>query len=45
MIYCRHILTLYNVILRQEPARDLRQHYIHPPLVKRVLYAECSPLI
>ena len=28
--------NLYNVILRQEPARDLRQHNIHPPLVKRV---------
>ena len=36
--------NIYNVIFRQEPARDLRQHYIHPPLVKRV-YAECSPLI
>ena len=36
--------NIYNVILKQEPARDLRQHYIHPPLVKRV-YAECSPLI
>ena len=36
--------NIYNVILRQEPARDLRQHYIHPPLVKRV-HAECSPLI
>ena len=36
--------NIYNVILRQEPARDLRQHYIHLPLVKRV-YAECSPLI
>ena len=33
-----------NVILRQEPARDLRQHYSHAPLVKRV-YAACSPLL
>ena len=31
---------LMHAILRQEPARDLRQHYIHHPLVKHV-YAEC----
>ena len=36
--------NIYNVILKQEPACDLRQHYMHPPLVKRV-YAECSSLI
>ena len=35
---------IYNVILRQEPALNLRQHYIHPLLVKCV-YAECRPLI
>ena len=36
--------NIYNVIVRQEPARDFRQYYIHPLLVKRV-YAECNHLI
>ena len=32
--------NIYNVILRQEPARDL-----HPSSIGQTLYAECSPLI
>ena len=35
--------TIFHVIER-EPTRDLRQHCMHPPLIRRV-YAECSPLI
>ena len=34
----------YRHAIEREPTRDLRQHYIHPPLIRRV-YAECSPLI
>ena len=34
----------YIEIIEQKPARDLRFQYIHAPLVKRVYYAECSPL-
>ena len=34
----------YREVIEREPTRDLRQHCIHPPLIKRV-YAECSPLI
>ena len=30
-------------MLTQNPPRELRHHYIHVPLVKRV-YSECSPL-
>ena len=33
----------YIEIIEQKPIRNLRQHYIHAPLIKRV-YAECSPL-
>ena len=35
---------IYREVIEREPTRDLRQHCIHPPLIKRV-YAECSPLI
>ena len=31
-------------VIEREPARNLRQHCIHPPLIRRI-YAECSPLI
>ena len=34
----------YREVIDREPTCDLRQHCIHPPLIKRV-YAECSPLI
>ena len=34
----------YREVIEREPTRDLKQHCIHPPLIKRV-YAECSPLI
>ena len=34
----------YREVIEREPTRDLRQHCIHPRLIKRV-YAECSPLI
>ena len=34
----------YCEVIEREPTRDLRQHCIYPPLIKRV-YAECSPLI
>ena len=34
----------YREVIERERTRDLRQHCIHPPLIKRV-YAECSPLI
>ena len=34
----------YHHVIEREPTRDLRQHCIHPPLIRRV-YAECSPLI
>ena len=34
----------YSEILTQIPSRELRHHYIHAPLVKRV-YSECSPLL
>ena len=33
----------YRDVIERAPVRDLRQHYIHPPLIRRV-YAECSPL-
>ena len=31
-------------VIEREPTRDLRQHSIHPPLIRGV-YIECSPLI
>ena len=34
----------YREVIEREPTRDLKQHCIHPPLIKRV-YAQCSPLI
>ena len=34
----------YREVIEREPTRDLRQHCIHPPLIKKV-YAECSSLI
>ena len=34
----------YRDVVEREPTRDLRQHCIHPPLI-RMVYAECSPLI
>ena len=40
MIYYHHILSL----IAKVTSRELRQHYIHAPLVKRV-YSECSPLL
>ena len=33
----------YRDVIERAPVRELRQHYIHPPLIRRV-YAECSPL-
>ena len=33
----------YRDVIDRAPARELRQHCIHPPLIRR-LYAECSPL-
>ena len=33
----------YIEVIKQKPVRNLRQHYIHAPLIKRV-YAECNPL-
>ena len=33
----------YRDVIERAPARELRQHCIHPPLIRRV-YAECSPL-
>ena len=33
----------YRNVIECAPVRELRQHYIHPPLIRRV-YAECSPL-
>ena len=33
----------YRDVIELSPVRELRQHYIHPPLIRRV-YAECSPL-
>ena len=38
------LFQTYCEVIEREPTRDLRQHCIHPPLLKRV-YAECSPLI
>ena len=40
MIYYHHILSL----IAKVTSRELRHHYIHAPLVKRV-YSECSPLL
>ena len=34
----------YREVFEREPTRDLRQHCIHPLLIKK-LYAKCSPLI
>ena len=34
----------YSEILTQTPSRELRHHYIHAPLVKRV-YSECSRVL
>ena len=34
----------YRHVIERELTCDLRQHCIHPPLIRRV-YAECSPLI
>ena len=34
----------YREVIEREPTCDLRQHCIHPSLIKRV-YAECSSLI
>ena len=34
----------YRLVIERESTRDLRQHCIHPPLI-RMVYAECSPLI
>ena len=36
-------LNHYIEVIEQKPVRNLRQHYIHAPPIKRV-YAECSPL-
>ena len=36
-------LESYRDVIESAPARELRQHYIHPPLIRRV-YAEYSPL-
>ena len=33
----------YHEIIEMEPPRELRQHVIHQPMIKRV-YAECTPL-
>ena len=33
----------YRDVIERAPVRELRQHYIHPPLIRKV-YAECSPL-
>ena len=33
----------YRNVIERAPVRELRQHYRHPPLIRRV-YAECSPL-
>ena len=33
----------YIEVIEQKPDRNLRQHYIHAPPIRRV-YAECSPL-
>ena len=33
----------YRDVIERAPARELRRHCIHPPLIRRV-YAECSPL-
>ena len=33
----------YRDVIERAPARELRQHCIHPPLIRRI-YAECSPL-
>ena len=33
----------YRDVIERAPVRELRQHYIHPPLIRRV-YAKCSPL-
>ena len=35
--------SYYIEVIEQKPIRNLSQHYIHDPLIKRV-YAECSPL-
>ena len=40
MIYYHHILSL----IAKVTSRELRHHYMHAPLVKRV-YSECSPLL
>ena len=31
----------YRDVIERAPVRELRQHCIHPPLIRRV-YAECS---
>ena len=31
-------------VIKRQPTRDLRQHCIHPPLIRSV-YAKCDPLI
>ena len=45
--YCKLSSNLspkyFESYLNVAPVRELRQHYIHPPLIRRV-YAECSPL-
>ena len=33
----------YRDVIERAPARELRQHYIHLPLIRSV-YADCSPL-
>ena len=34
--------TYYTEVIEQKPVRNLRHHYIHAPLIKRV-YVEGSP--
>ena len=34
----------YRHVIEREPTRDLRQHCIHPHLIRRI-YGECSPPI
>ena len=40
----RSYFQIYREVIEREPTHDLKQHCIHPPLIKRV-YVECSPLI
>ena len=44
---CHNLLPYYfnryQEIIELEPVRSLRQHFIHPPLIKTA-YAECTPL-